>query len=101
MSPVRESSLRRKLRATGLAVFGFLVLVYPIDWAVWHLRQLAGGGMDSVAVTNTTAATLKGNRFEVYSQNTLSVDCSRSLLPEAGAGACWWLRRHPQIITQY
>ncbi len=57
--------------------------------------------MDEVTVTSTTAATLKGNHFEVYSQSTGSVPCSRSLLPQAGAGACWWLRRHPQIITQY
>ena len=63
--------------------------------------MLAGSGMDTAVVTQTTAATLKGNHFEVYSQETTTVNCSRSLLPEAGAGPCWWLRRHPQIVTQY
>ena len=57
--------------------------------------------MGSVMGTSTTAATLKGNRFEVYSQNTMPMGCSQSLLPEGGAGACWWLSRHPQVITQY
>ena len=57
--------------------------------------------MGAVPVTSTTAATLKGNHFEVYSQNTTTVDCSRSLLPEAGGGPCWWLERHPQSINQY
>ena len=101
MPPVRDSSLRRKLRITVLVFVGIVLLMYPLDWAIWHLRQFAGSGMGSVQVTDTTAATLKGNRFEVYSQNTLYVDCSRSLLPEAGAGPCWWLRQHPQIVTQY
>ena len=77
------------------------MLIYPVDWVIWRVRSVAGGGMGTVAVTSTTAATLKGNRFEVYGQDTQQVDCSRSLLPQAGAGACWWLRSHPQVITQY
>jgi hypothetical protein len=57
--------------------------------------------MGSVEVTETTAATLKGNHFEVYGQQTTAVNCSRSLLPQGGGGACWWLRRHPEMVTQY
>lgn len=57
--------------------------------------------MGTVTVTSMTAATLKGNHFEVYSTDTAPVSCSNSLFSQAGAGACWWLRRHPQQITQY
>ena len=78
-----------------------ILLAYPVDWLVWRIRMFAGSGMGSVVVTATTAATLKGNHFEVYSQQTTSVNCSRSLLPQAGAGPCWWLHRHPQVVTQY
>ena len=84
-----------------LGVIAIFLLLYPLDWAVWRLRTALGHGMDTVQVTAMTAATLKGNHFEVYSQDTSSAPCSRSLLPEAGAGACWWLRRHPQLVTQY
>ena len=77
------------------------LLAYPVDWAIWRLRLAAGDGVGSVMVTSTTAATLKGNHFEVYGQNTTAVACSRSLLPQTGSGACWWLRLHPEIITQY
>ena len=91
----------RRLRPFGLALLAVALLAYPLDWAVWKLQSAAGRGMDSVNVTQLTAATLKGDKFEVYSQQQTSVDCSRSLLPEAGAGPCWWLRRHPQIVQQY
>ena len=93
--------LRLQLRRGLLLLTGALLLVYPLDWVVWRVRLASGNGMGSVPVTSTTAATLKGNHFEVYSQNTTTVDCSRSLLPEAGGGACWWLQRHPQVLTQY
>ena len=63
--------------------------------------MLAGNGMDSAIVTETTAATLKGNHFEVYPGDTTEVPCSLSLLPQTGAGPCWWVRRHNQQITQY
>ncbi len=82
-------------------MLALLLLAYPLDWGVWEVRNLRGRGMGSVDLTETTAATLKGNHFEVYSQQTTSVNCSRSLLPEAGAGPCWWLRRHPNVVTQY
>ena len=84
-----------------LAVLAGFLLLYPSDWLFWRVRMAAGSGMGSATVTAMTAATLKGNRFEVYSQNTTQVNCSRSLLPQAGAGACWWLQRHPQAVTQY
>ena len=84
-----------------LALLATCLLAYPVDWAFWRLRVAFGGGMASVNVNTMTAATLKGNHFEVYSQETAPVPCSLSLLPQAGAGPCWWLRRHPQQITQY
>ena len=93
--------LRVQLQRTLLSLTLIVLLLYPLDWVIWRVRLAAGNGMGSVPVTSTTAATLKGNHFEVYSQNTTSVDCSRSLLPEAGGGPCWWLERYPQSITQY
>lgn len=101
MRPRKPTSLRRNLEKIGVTCLLVVLLVYPADWLLWRAQMLFGKGMDSTVVTQTTAATLKGNHFEVYSQETTSVNCSRSILPEAGAGPCWWLRRHPQIVTQY
>ena len=82
-------------------LFALILLLYPVDWLIWSVRSAFGAGMDTVVVSASTAATLKGNHFEVYSPTVAPVACSRSLLPEAGAGACWWLRRHTEQITQY
>lgn len=95
------SPLRRWLNKVLLVILAVALLLYPVDWAIWHIRVAAGGGMGTVTISDLTAATLKGNHFEVYSADTTAVSCSRSLLPQAGAGACWWLKRHPQQITQY
>lgn len=100
--PSRQPTpLARQVRTAALVLLAILLLAYPLDWAIWRLRLAAGSGMSAVDVTDMTAATLKGNRFEIYSEQTTTVTCSRSLLPEADAGPCWWLRRHPQRVTQY
>lgn len=100
--PKRHSSAAHtRLTAAALAVMTVLLLTYPVDWAVWRLRMAFGTGMGTENITETTAATLKGNHFEVYDEQSTTVTCSRSLLPEAGAGACWWVQRHPQVVHQY
>lgn len=76
------------------------VLAYPADWFIWRVRAALGGGMDRVEVTQVTVAALKGNKSEYYLDGSTEVECSRSLFPQAGAGACWWLRGHNQLVTQ-
>lgn len=94
-------SYRRPVGRALVVLLALILAAYPLDWAVWRVRSAFGAGMDSVAVSSAPAATLKGNHFEVYAPTVEEVSCSRSVLPEAGAGACWWLRRHQQQITQY
>ena len=77
------------------------VLAYPLDWTVWRLRVAAGGGMGQVDVTSLTAAELKGNKEEYYPEGQTTVSCSRSLFRQAGSGACWYLRRHADVVTRY
>ena len=101
MRSCKPVPLRRTLGQVVRVLLGAALLLYPLDWAVWRVRMAAGSGMGTADVTKTEAATLKGNRFEVYSQQTMTVNCSRSLLPEAGAGPCWWLHRYPTSVTQY
>lgn len=97
----RKTPLRRQTDRVLLVLLAVLLLAYPLDWILWRVRVAAGGGMGSATVNSMTAATLKGNHFEVYSQDTAEVPCSLSLLPQTGAGPCWWVRRHNQQITQY
>ena len=84
-------------RIVGKAVVGLvaaLALVYLADWAVWRVRVGMGGGMGKVGVSRVVVAPLKGNREEYYPDGTAEMGCSRSLFPQAGIGACWWVERH-------
>ena len=76
------------------------ILAFPLDWLIWRLRVASGGGMDRITVSQVTIAALKGNKDDFYVDPVTEVECSRSIFPQAGGGACWWLRRHPQIVRE-
>lgn len=97
----REARVIRWLVRGCIAVFGAALLLYPADWAVWRVRVAFGGGMGTVQVSRLTVAELKGNKEEYYPDGTDTVDCTRSIFPQAGDSACWWLRRHPEVIERY
>jgi len=88
----------RRIVAMGLV--GLVVaaaVLYLGDWAVWRVRVGMGGGMGKATVSRFVVAPLKGNKEEYYYQGTADVDCSQSLFPQAGSGACWWLKGHAVI----
>ncbi len=77
-----------------------LVVLYVCDWAVWRARVDMGSGMGTVPVSTVVVLPLKDNKEEYDWGGTANVSCSRSLFPQAGSGACWWLRRHPVIFER-
>jgi hypothetical protein len=77
-----------------------LVVLYVSDWAVWRVRVGRGGGMGSVVVSNIVVLPLKDNKEEYDWGGTADVGCSRSIFPQAGSGACWWLRRHNVVFER-
>jgi hypothetical protein len=89
------------LTRTAVALLVLVLAAYPLDWAVWRVRVAAGGGMGEATLSHFTAAELKGGKETYYFDGTSQVECSESLFPEAGSGACWWLARHPQMIERY
>jgi hypothetical protein len=91
----------RLLTRAGIAILVIAILAYPLDWVVWRGRMAAGSGMGTVQVSRFTVAELKGGKESYYFDGTDTVDCSHSLLPEAGAGACWWLARHAEVLQRY
>jgi hypothetical protein len=71
-----------------------LGVVYLGDWAVLRVRVGRGTAFDVVQVNQFLATPLKGNKVEYDMMGTVLVTCSRSLFPQQGNPACWWLRRH-------
>jgi hypothetical protein len=92
--------MKRILGRALVGIIGALSVVYVGDWAVWRARVAMGGGMDKVMVTRILVTPLKGNKEEYDWDGTDNVDCSRSIFPQAGDGACWWLRRHHAIYER-
>lgn len=77
-----------------VGLLGTLAVLYVGDWAVWRTRIAMGGGMGTVTVSTMTALAMKDGKEAYYWDGTADVGCSRSIFPQAGSGACWWLTRH-------
>ena len=83
----------------GIILVG--VVGYVVDWAIWRVRVAAGGGMGSVQVDRFTVAELKGGKESYYPEGTVTAACSKSVYPQGGSRACWWLERHREVMVRY
>lgn len=92
--------MKRLLGRVLLAAVIAAAALYAGDWVVWRVRVAMGTGMGRTHVSRIQVAALKGNKEEYYWDGEADVDCSRSLFPEAGAGACWWLERHKTVFER-
>jgi hypothetical protein len=102
---VIEKFAVRMLGRALLALLLLAALAYPIDFAIWRTRLALSkdgrGVLGTVQVYHVVAAGLKGNKEEYYGDGTSPVDCSKSLFPQGGDNACWWVVRHPEVIDHY
>ena len=84
-------------KAAKYLVLTFAIL-YALDWTVFEVRRLSGGGIGSVAVEQYLSTTLKGNKAEYDYLGTTNQNCSRTLFPQYAMATwnspCWWLERH-------
>lgn len=85
---------RRLVRSVLVLIF-LLANLYLWDWVLLRIRVSRGTGLGTVEVKQFLATPLKGNKVEYDFMGTGQVVCSRSLLPQEGHPACWWLARHP------
>ena len=92
--------MRRILGRTAAGLIVALVVLYVLDWAVWRAHAARGGGMGTVTVSSIVVMPLKDNKEEYDWGGTAEVSCSRSIFPQAGSGACWWLRRHNVVFER-
>jgi len=64
------------------------------DWVVMRVRVSHGTAYRVVQVNQFLATPLKGSKVEYDYMGTAPVTCSRSIFPQEGNPACWWLERH-------
>jgi len=74
-----------------LAVAVLAAAVYVGDWAVYQIRRRPVG---VIQVNQLLATPLKGNKMEYDFMGVMPVTCSRSIFPQRGNPACWWVERH-------
>jgi len=92
--------VKRFLLRGAVGLVALAVAVYMVDWAVWRVRVARGGGMGSVTVGRVVVAPLKGGKEEYYPDGSADVACSRSLFPQGGGEACWWVARNPVVYER-
>jgi hypothetical protein len=69
-------------------------LVYAGDWIVFRIRVSRGSAFRVIEVNQFLATPLKGNKVEYDLMGSAPETCSRSIFPQQGNPACWWLERH-------
>lgn len=84
----------RRLGQAGLIVAILAGLLYLADSAILRFRIPRGTAYDVVQVNQFLATPLKGNKIEYDLIGTAPETCSRSIFPQKGNPACWWLKRH-------
>jgi hypothetical protein len=75
-----------------------MAAIYLGDWVVW--RGLRAGATGMVSVSREVVAPLKGGREGYFYDGTEEERCSRSMLPEGGMRACWWVERHRVVYDR-
>jgi hypothetical protein len=91
------TSIRNYLARFAIASLILLALLYAGDWLVLRYRVAHGTAFDSVEVDQFLATPLKGNKAEYDFVGSYQQPCARSIFPQQGKPACWWVRRHNAV----
>jgi hypothetical protein len=85
---------RQRLGQLAIGMVVLLGILYVGDWVVLQVRITHGTAYGVVEVNQFLATPLKGNKVEYDLVGAVQETCSRSIFPQKGNPACWWLERH-------
>ncbi len=85
---------KRRLGRVVIVAVALTGILYAGDWIVLQIRTARGTAFASVQVNQFLAIPLKANKVEYDFIGTVQETCSRSIFPQKGNPACWWLKRH-------
>ena len=89
-----SGSWAERVSQVAVVAIVLLGLLYAGDWMVLRYRISRGTAFGSVEVDQFLSSALKGNKTEYDFVGTVQRTCSRSIFPQQGNPACWWLQRH-------
>jgi hypothetical protein len=93
--PMRN--IKKYLGRFAITLLILFALLYAGDWLVLRYRVAHGTAFDSVEVDQFLATPLKGNKAEYDFVGSYQQPCARSIFPQQGRPACWWVRRHNTV----
>ena len=85
---------RQRLGQLAIVMVVLLGMLYVGDWVVLQVRITHGTAYGVVEVNQFLATPLEGNKVEYDLVGAVQETCSRSIFPQKGNPACWWLERH-------
>jgi hypothetical protein len=86
--------MKRMAKIGLLGLLAAVLLTYVVDLIVLQVRIKRGTAYRVIQVNQFLATPLKGQKEEYDLLGTVPETCARSLFPQPGTPACWWLERH-------
>jgi hypothetical protein len=86
--------LSRLIRFGALTLLVAVLALYLGDAIALQIRLRHGTAYRVIQVNQFLTTPLKGQKEEYDVVGTTPVTCARSIFPQTGAPACWWLERH-------
>jgi len=86
--------MNRFIKVGGLGLVVAVLALYLGDAIVFAARKRHGTAYRVITVNQFLTTPLKGNKEEFDVAGSESVTCSRTIFPQPGLPACWWLERH-------
>ena len=82
------------LRIGLLGLLAATLTLYLGDLAAFAVKKHRGTAYSSITVNQFLTTPLKGQKQEFDLIGPADVTCSRTIFPQPGMAACWWLARH-------
>ncbi len=86
--------MKRFLKTGSLGLLVAVLALYLGDAVSFQVKVRRGTGYRVIEVNQFLATPLKGQKEEFDVAGTEQVTCARSIFPQPGAPACWWVERH-------
>jgi hypothetical protein len=86
--------MNRILQLGSLGLLAAVLALYLGDAAAFAVRKQRGTAYRVIEVNQFLTTPLKGNKEEYDVAGSESVTCARTIFPQPGLPACWWLERH-------
>ena len=98
--PNLRTRLRRIFFATILTTVGVTALAFGMDYAVFRIRVAANwNAYGSVTVEHYDAILQKNGKTSFIFDPPGPQTCVNALFPHEGFLPCWYLKRHPEQVT--